>query len=797
MTKNITLKHYTMKNFHNTLTKWTVLLLGGAVIFACTDLSGIEERVDSLDSRITALETQIESLNKNISTITALVNESTFITKVDRTENGFTITMSDSEVYTIENGKTGDTPVITIDEDGYWMAQYGDNEPQYITVDGTADGEKILATATAPLFRVSAKGYWEVSTDGGEIYSTVYLEDGTTPAQAIGQPGEPGEQGDSFFKDVSYNEEDGILSLTLADGKTYSFTVTSDFACEIEGVTYAEAEIFQPGASREFKVIYKGIDDVYLTVPQGWSATLEGETSPAVLTVTPPAAKTKISADSQSDVVVHAVSGDRSIFAKMKVELFDGAIPAAEVKAGAATATEVNFTVTPNADVTSWKYMLLAASEEAPDAPEDFDTRATEVQGNTETPLKLDKDANGSALAVGTEYVLYVLAIATDEGVPTYASDIASASATPEYGSYYDMWQAGALTILDKTYNTTDWKAEVISESQDITTLTSGTIYFIEPDAIVNVSTSINTVNKVILVGNKPGQKSTITFASGAYFGLNNGVNDSVGGEFVVFNMVFDATNRTNYVILPYRNGTYDYIAFIESDIKYGGQNGFMVHTNTNNSARHFNTFIVESCNIILESVADNTNRQFINLGTLPLNIQQISIKNNIFYCPSGHIADFRMVNAKGASFGNMTIENNIFANVWAKSSVSAAYALYKSLSTISVKNNIFWTNETILSARFFTPASAPDSETAAESAYEGNPTGTVCENNIVYLGSNESVSWQMFYGGLGSVNSTGFSAFEEAELIENDPFAGGTCNVAQGEFVPNSTYSSYGPQRN
>ena len=786
-----------MNNFHNTLTKWTALLLGGAVIFACTDLSGIEERVDSLDSRITALETQIESLNKNISTITALVNESTFITKVDRTENGFTITMSDSEVYTIENGKTGDTPVITIDEDGYWMAQYGDNEPQYITVDGTADGEKILATATAPLFRVSAEGYWEVSTDGGEIYSTVYLEDGTTPAQAIGQPGEPGEQGDSFFKDVSYNEEDGILSLTLADGKTYSFTVTSDFACEIEGVTYAEAEIFQPGASREFKVIYKGIDDVYLTVPQGWSATLEGEESPAILTVTPPAAKTKISADSQSDVVVHAVSGDRSIFAKMKVELFDGAIPAATVTAGEVSAKEVNFTVTPNADVTSWKYMLLAASETAPAVPGDFDTRATEIQGNAETPLKLDKDASGTALATGTEYVLYVLAIATEEDVPTYAADIASASATPAYGTYYEMWLAGALTILDKTYNTTDWKAEVISESQDITTLTSGTIYFIEPDAIVNVSTSINTVNKVILVGNKPGQKSTITFASDAYFGLNNGVNDSVGGEFVVFNMVFDATNRTNYVILPYRNGTYDYIAFIESDIKYGGQNGLMAHTNTNNSARHFNTFIVESCNIILESVADNTNRQFINLGTLPLNIQQISIKNNIFYCPSGHIADFRMVNAKGASFGNMTIENNIFANVWAKSSVSAAYALYKSLSTISVKNNIFWTNETILSARFFTPASAPDSETAAESAYEGNPTGTVCENNIVYLGSNESVSWQMFYGGLGSVNSTGFSAFEEAELIENDPFAGGTCNVAQGEFVPNSTYSSYGPQRN
>ena len=775
------------------MAKCAVLLLGGAAIFACSDLSEIEERVDSLDSRITALETQVEALNENLKTINGLLDESTFITKIERTEDGFTITMSDSEVYTIENGKTGDTPVITVDEDGYWMAQYGDSEPQYITVDGTADGEKVLATATAPLFRVSAEGYWEVSTNGGESYSTVYLEDGETPAQALGQQGE---QGDSFFKDVSYSEEDGILSFTLADGKTYSFTVTSDFACEIEGVTYTEAEIFQPGVSRNFNVVYRGIDDVYLTVPQGWSATLEGEESPAVLTVTPPAVTTRISADSQSDVVVHAVSGDRSIFAKMKVELFDGAIPAASVSSGAVTATEVSFTVTPNADVTSWKYMLLAASEPAPDAPEDFDSKATEVQGNEETTLTLDADANEAPLAVGTEYVLYVLAIATEEDVPTYAADIAFASATPAYNSYYEMWQAGALQILDKTYNTTDWNAEVISESQDITTLTSGTIYFIEPDATVNVSQNINTVNKVILIGNNPDQKSTITFASNAYLGLNNGVNDSVGGEFVVFNMVFDATNRTNYVILPYRNGTYDYIAFVESDIKYGNTNGLMAHTNTSNASRHFNTFIVEGCNIILESVADNNNRQFINLGTLPLNIQQVSVKNSIFYCPSGHIADYRIINAKGASFGNITIENNIFANVWAKNSTTAAYALYNNLSTISVKNNIFWTNETILSARFFTPASAPETETVAESAYEGNPTGTVCENNIVYLGSNENVSWQMFYGGLGSVNSAGYSALEEAELIENDPFAGGTCNVAQGEFVPNSTYSSYGPQR-
>ena len=629
-----------MKNFHNTLTKWTALLLGGAVIFACTDLSGIEERVDSLDSRITALETQIESLNKNISTITALVNESTFITKVDRTENGFTITMSDSEVYTIENGKTGDTPVITIDEDGYWMAQYGDNEPQYITVDGTADGEKILATATAPLFRVSAEGYWEVSTDGGEIYSTVYLENGTTPAQAIGQPGEPGEQGDSFFKDVSYNEEDGILSLTLADGKTYSFAVTSDFACEIEGVTYAEAEIFQPGVSREFKVIYKGIDDVYLTVPQGWSATLEGEESPAILTVTPPAAKTKISADSQSDVVVHAVSGDRSIFAKMKVELFDGAIPAATVTAGEVSAKEVNFTVTPNADVTSWKYMLLAASETAPADPEDFDTRATEIQGNAETPLKLDKDANGTALATGTEYVLYVLAIATEEDVPTYAADIASASATPAYGTYYEMWQAGeSITIAGIEYNSGNFpdatasvlqaNGEDVDIRQYINAQTGNIILFLESDGShkFTFTSNIQATGNVILISNKENAPVTLDPTT-RYFELR-------AGKLVMKNITIDRSTTTTYMTNN-ANCTEDYSALHFDNCKFAGMKNpiFAIA-----SAKVGNA--IQSIKVVNSTIelTNSGSTQFVNFGACTAldAIDEIVFDNNIVYASEGN----------------------------------------------------------------------------------------------------------------------------------------------------------------
>ena len=771
------------------MAKCAVLLLGGAAIFACSDLSEIEERVDSLDSRITALETQVEALNENLKTINGLLDESTFITKIERTEDGFTITMSDSEVYTIENGKTGDTPVITVDEDGYWMAQYGDSEPQYITVDGTADGEKVLATATAPLFRVSAEGYWEVSTNGGENYSTVYLEDGTTPAQAIGQPGEPGEQGDSFFKDVSYNEEDGILSLTLADGKTYSFTVTSDFACEIEGVTYAEAEIFQPGASREFKVIYKGIDDVYLTVPQGWSATLEGEESPAILTVTPPAAKTKISADSQSDVVVHAVSGDRSIFAKMKVELFDGAIPAAEVKAGAVTATEVNFTVTPNADVTSWKYMLLAASEEAPETSVDFDTRATEVQGNTETPLKLDKDANGSALTVGTEYVLYVLAIATEEDVPTYAADIASASATPAYGTYYEMWQAGeSITIAGIEYNSGNFpdatasvlqaNGEDVDIRQYINAQTGNIILFLESDGShkFTFTSNIQATGNVILISNKENAPVTLDPTT-RYFELR-------AGKLVMKNITIDRSTTTTYMTNN-ANCTEDYSALHFDNCKFAGMKNpiFAIA-----SAKVGNA--IQSIKVVNSTIelTNSESTQFVNFGasTALDAIDEIVFDNNIVYASEGNangqsvcqIFNYNQATAQAGTSWNASVSicNNTLYNVPS----SNGYVRLYQVGSMKINRNIFYSTQTSAGQSSYCFGTFSDSQ---------SKDVIDCTDNIAFgLPGNWNIALT------GGTPSTVIPEPNIVAKTESDPLA--VKDTGNGIFTPTGEYSSYGAQR-
>ena len=94
-------------------------------------------------------------------------------------------------------------------------------------------------------------------------------------------------------------------------------------------------------------------------------------------------------------------------------------------------------------------------------------------------------------------------------------------------------------------------------------------------------------------------------------------------------------------------------------------------------------------------------------------------------------------------------------------------------LPTISIKNNIFWTNTT-----------------GANDCYIlriGNPsTGDICVNNIVY--KSMSYTWQMCYGG-----KLPFAGAEELKSVTSNPFDGGTFDLANGIFVPNAEYAEYG----
>ena len=149
-----------MKLHFNSIIKCTAAVFCGASLFACNDLSELEERVDSLDSRITALETQLPALQDNIDAVQALLGGQIFITEITVNEAGdeYTLKMSDGDPYTIKQGKIGNTPQISV-EDGYWIVSY-DNGESFERIE--VNGQDNTAVPSAPKFRVDADGQGEV-----------------------------------------------------------------------------------------------------------------------------------------------------------------------------------------------------------------------------------------------------------------------------------------------------------------------------------------------------------------------------------------------------------------------------------------------------------------------------------------------------------------------------------------------------------------------------------------------------------------------------------------------------------
>ena len=140
-------------------------LLCGAT--ACSDLSEVNDRLDVLEGKVQVLETVIPALNQNIEALQALAGGGT-INKVEEKEGVYTITLSNGETLTINQGAIGvaNPPVMSLDKDGYWMVNYGSGA-EYLLV----DGQKVNATGdngVTPVFGVDADGYWTVSYDGGK-----------------------------------------------------------------------------------------------------------------------------------------------------------------------------------------------------------------------------------------------------------------------------------------------------------------------------------------------------------------------------------------------------------------------------------------------------------------------------------------------------------------------------------------------------------------------------------------------------------------------------------------------------
>lgn len=784
-----------MKSKITHLTRYAAAALCCVSVFACNDLKELEDRVDSLENRVTAIETQIPALNENLEAISELMDGAKFITgitAVDGSENEYTITMSDGESYTIVQGQVGNTPLIAVDEEGYWVVDYeGDGTFVRITEGGAEDG---LTIAAVPQFQVSAEGNWQISTDGGNNWVDV-LDTGGQKVPALAE-------GSDFFKDIAYDEETGELTFTLSDGQTYTFTVSSDFVCQIldsDGNQLTGTVTFTAGISKEFNVRMRGVSDVYIQKPDGWKATLEDidasgtEEVTAVLTVTPPASvadagtlQTKVSADSDSDLVLHATAAasDRSIFAKMTVEVEAATnVPQAAITAGEVTESNVSFTVTPNSNVTSWKYMLLPASEEAPADAAAFDTRATTVEGSEEKVLTLDKDADGTALVAGTEYTLYVLAINTVGEVDV--TSISSASATPMYDTYYAAYEAGmAITIAGKTYSRTVFGAgqliSATSEDIDLSTYISGkdnAILFLEQSGehkfYINANTAIS--GNIALISNVSENPATFN-QDGKYIAIRSG---SLAFKDIVIERGTSATYLTNN---NSATATADAILFDGCQFKEMKNPIFAISGNSTSMA-------IKNIGIVNSSIelTGTSNIQFFNLGacTALNTVEKITFENNIVYSSSGNASNqipcqiFSYNNNTAQSDGNTTISvcNNTFYNVPGQN----GYIRFYHANEMKMQNNIFYSTQTSGSQASYCFASFSESQSA---------DAVVVSENIAYgLPGNWTIAINS-----SSNKSTVIPNPNNIAKSDTDPLA--VKDTESGTFTQASGFENYGAQR-
>ena len=764
-----------MKSKITHLTRYAAAALCCVSVFACNDLKELEDRVDSLENRVTALETQIPALNENLEAISELMDGAKFITgitAVDGSENEYTITMSDGESYTIVQGQVGNTPLIAVDEEGYWVVDYeGDGTFVRITEGGAEDG---LTIAAVPQFQVSAEGNWQISTDGRKTWVDV-LDTGGQKVPALAE-------GSDFFKDIAYDEETGELSFTLSDGQTYTFTVSSDFVCQIldsEGNQLTGTVTFTAGISKEFNVRMRGVSDVYIQKPDGWNAVLEdlpadpSAESTIKLTVTPPAGDTpgtRVSADTEKDIVLHATAAasDRSIFAKMTVEVGAATnVPQAAITAGEVTESNVSFTVTPNSNVTSWKYMLLPASEEAPADAAAFDTRATTVEGSEEKVLTLDKDADGTDLVAGTEYTLYVLAINTVGEVDV--TSISSASATPMYDTYYAAYEAGMdITIAGKTYSRTVFGAgqliSATSEDIDLSTYISGkdnAILFLEQSGehkfYINANTAIS--GNIALISNVSENPATFN-QDGKYIAIRSG---SLAFKDIVIERGTSATYLTNN---NSATATADAILFDGCQFKEMKNPIFAISSNSMSMA-------IKNIGIVNSSIelTRTSTIQFFNLGacTALNTVEKITFENNIVYSSSGNASNqtpcqiFSYNNNTAQSDGNTTISvcNNTFE--------------------MKMQNNIFYSTQTSGSQASYCFASFSESQSA---------DAVVVSENIAYgLPGNWTIAINS-----SSNTSTVIPNPNNIAKSDTDPLA--VKDTESGTFTQASGFENYGAQR-
>lgn len=716
------------------------VLLGGGISAACSDLSDLEKKVESLESRVTALETLLPNINGNVEALQVLVNGTT-INSATQSNGVWTIILSNGETITLTAGSigVGNPPVMSVDKDGYWMVDYGTGA-EYLLM----NGEKVKAVGTdgtTPVFGVDADGFWTVSYDGGKTFTQVKGADGQ-PVSAL----PTGETQDPYFADVRL--ENGVFTVVLRSGETLTIPVVPDFLCSIESngvLTYNYSE------TKPYNVTMKGVASTMVTAPSGWKAVLKDN----ILTVTAPAAPTKATlADSGSDVCILAFStSGYAAIAKVQVRLSDApeavVTPIASVTAGEATETTLTYNVA-LVDATSYKYIHQKETETAPDAAK----IAADGVESTETSLTL------SGLESSTAYVLYVLPINGDK--QGAVAEGKNTTLKKMIASYYELYKAGGtITIDGKQFSmATHGEATLMAEDGNITT---NGVYFLK-EGVAAAYTGGGAINQLIVIGDKEGTRSTFKISKDTYIKLNDGAKGT--GYLVFHNIVFDqSAESTQYAITVNFNESFPLILFSDCKIMQNSKKPIFY---ISSSTRSIGNLIFTDCDCNVTQA-----QAFLSTGASTAEYGTYTVKNCIFY-GDGNIK-FNLHGGNSVIFQNIVFTNNTFVNVTAKDNV---FFNCGTVANTTITGNLLFMN------------AAMEANLSIVYSKNVNIKGGSVKDNICYTGQTNT--FMAIYGG----KDNWFEGVEEITKLEVDPFTGGTFDTDNGKFVPTAEYASYGAQR-
>lgn len=758
----------------NKIFKIMATFVAATSVIGCTDTDDLEKRIDEIDARVTALEKVTEALNENVAALQAIAEGKT-INKVEENSGTYTITLSDGTELKLNQGTEGmgKAPLLSIDDEGYWMADYQDGKgPQYIL---SASDEKVIGrgqNGVTPKFSVNAAGNWTVSYDGGKNWTEVLDENGKT-VKAVAEGGES----DSYFANVEYTDE--ALVLTLKNGMSYTAPVVGGFLFKISGAPEGDVT-FKYGEKKTFGIEQKGVFSTSVICPEGWNAWL----SESILTVQAPAnaeATTKaVIADSRKDVSVIAISEAGHIaIAKVQVYL-DGQTmvedPAAGIKLVEAKSSSLTFSVVLE-NASAWHYMFRKSSEAAPSRSEVI-TSGTEGTDNYSLTFE--------SLMAETSYTLYV--------VPSNASGngpLASCEAsTTAYSNLYEAWEAGMdIKIGGVAYNKASYGAGTLISEGTAAVATPG-VYFIAPGAEVSLNQCVFK-GSVMLIGNESGTRSSVHVINGCDYELGS---ESAEHHIVAFKNVSITNDNLNRRILSVASTN---IGRVVLENCYLGLNEDLIWRQK--AGQNLNDMSIIDCDIRVMNDKDDRGRALIqtwNGAAADYTLGSFTAKNNVVWS-DGEPRPFYFIDARfanGIEFAAVNIENNTLYNVAGVDTGSrrGLVTVNKISGDVTIKNNIAYQTNPVdkgtagESKLLILSTKGEDREitsvnTGGNWSWYPHTTFMVGINKAFYWGSAEGVSLGM------KLNGNAIDSIEE-------PFE--SADVKTGTFVKKAAFADAGASR-